>query len=138
MEFVACLLGGIALVGCGFGLFRLRPPNWQDDGDFGEENQRMIKRWSKFQHGVRRVNNSLMILIGSLIVTTSFVPHGRAWVLLWSLILVLLLVCILMAMLDAFSSLAGYKRALPEAARRSFADHELVRVSEDSGSRSSL
>jgi hypothetical protein len=59
-------------------------------------------------------------LIGVGIAGTGMLPRGNAWLLLWFAILVALLVCILLAFLDALASLAGYKRAVPEAARRSF------------------
>ena len=68
------------------------------------------------------MNNSLLIAIGAIILATAFVAHGKVWMLLWSGVLLLLLICIFLAMLDAYSSLASYKRALPEAARRSFTD----------------
>ena len=128
MEFAACLVGGVALMICGAGLFRLRPPDWQADGELSEDELRAILRWSLTQRIVRILNNSLMILIGGLIVSTAFVPHGHTWMLIWSVILLSLMMCILLAMIDAFSSLAGYKRALPEAARRSFSSHEMVPV----------
>lgn len=124
MESIACVVGGVCLIGTGLALFWLRPPNWQSDGELADVNRKAIERWSGVQRLVRLSNNSLLILIGGLIVTTAFVPHGRVWMLLWSAILVLLLVCILLAMLDAFSSLVGYRRALPEAARRSFGNSQ--------------
>ncbi len=130
MELVACLVGGLCLIACGLGLFRLHPPNWQNDGDLTDDHRRAIQRWSGVQRVVRAMNNSLMILIGCLIASTGFVPHGRAWMLLWGGVLVMLLVCILFAMIDAFSSLAGYRRALPEAARRSFSADPQLRSSE--------
>lgn len=120
MEFIACLAGGIALMVCGVALFWLRPPNWQSDGDLVDQHRVAIQRWARVQIAVRWANNVLLVAIGGLIAATAFVPHGRTWMLFWSGILLLLLVCILLAMIDAMSSLAGYRRALPEAARRSF------------------
>lgn len=129
MESIACIAGGICLVACGIALFRLRPPNWKNDGELVDlVNIKAIEWWSTVQRLVRVANNSLMIFIGIAIASTAFIPHGaqatrdsgRAWMLAWGVILVLLLFCILFAMIDAFSSLAGYRRALPEAARRSF------------------
>ena len=120
MEIFACLIGGAALIACGMALSRLRPPDWQSDGELTEIHQRAIARWAVLQRVVRIMNNSLLGIIGGAIMASVFVPHGRVWMLLWCAILVLLLVCILFAMIDAFSSLAGYRRALPEAARRSF------------------
>lgn len=120
MEFAVCILAGLCLIGSGAYLFKLRPPNWTSDGDLTAEHLKVIERWAGVQRIVRFLNNSLLILIGVAICSVAFVPHGRVWMLGWGLILVMLLVCILFAMIDAFSSLAGYKRALPEAARRSF------------------
>ncbi|MCA9132377.1 MAG: hypothetical protein KDA45_04460 [Planctomycetales bacterium] len=122
MEFFACVFGGLALIVCGLSLFKLRPPNWESDGDLATAPKRAIARWSFFQRYIRYLNNSLLVVIGVGIVATAFVPHGQRWMLLWTVILVLLLVSILLALLDAMSSLAGYRRALPEAARRSLSD----------------
>jgi len=61
-----------------------------------------------------------VVVIGAGIAASGMVPRGSAWLVLWTAILVALLVCILLAFLDALASLAGYKRAVPEAARRSF------------------
>lgn len=122
MESIACIVGGLGLIACGLGLFRVRAPNWQDDGELAEEERRAIERWSKVQRIVRYLNNSLLMAIGASIAATAFIPHGRRWALAWVAIFVALLVCILLASIDAFSSLAGYRRALPEAARRSFQD----------------
>ena len=134
MEFFVCLVGGVALVGCGIALFRLRPPNWQNDGDLAGDHLKAIQWWSAIQRYVRLLNNSLLIMIGIAIAATGFVPHGQAWMLLWITILVLLLACILFAMVDAFSSLAGYRRALPEAARRSFSQQQALAGEADSQS----
>lgn len=124
---VVCIVTGMALVGAGIALFRLRQPNWKDEGDLVEHHRVVIERWSLVQRYVRSINNCLLILIGGLIVATAFINRevsggGRMWGLTWIAIMVLLLGCILLAMIDALSSLAGYKRALPEAARRSFSD----------------
>ena len=128
MEFIACLVGGIAFIGCSFGLSRLRPPNWQADGDLVEVERAAIQWWARVQVGIRRINNSLICLVGVLIISAGCVPHGQAWVILWSAILVLLMICIMLAMVDAISSFAGYKRALPEAARRSFGSADLAAI----------
>ena len=129
MEFTACVTGGLALIGCGIALFRLRPPNWQNDGDLLESHRTALQRWSIVQSVVRSLNNSLMILIGILITATAFLSRGELWIVMWSLVLVLLLLCIVLAMVDACGSLAGYKRALPEAARRSFGNQDLSDLS---------
>ncbi|MFK7734506.1 MAG: hypothetical protein AB8B50_00660 [Pirellulaceae bacterium] len=129
MEFTACLVGGLSLIGCGIALGWLRPPNWQSDGELAGNQQAAIEWWAKIQRFVRMLNNGMLILIGGLIVATAFIPHGRVWMLFWCGILVLLFGCILLAMLDAMSSLAGYKRALPEAARRTFGASDLAAAS---------
>ncbi len=120
MEFLACIVGGAFLIVCGVGLSKLRPPDWQSDGDLADAHRSALARWSFIQRVVRLVNNSLLALIGVAIMVSSIVPHGRSWMILWSVILMLLLLSIMLAMLDALSSLASYRRALPEAARRSF------------------
>jgi uncharacterized membrane protein len=120
MEMYACLLGGAALVLSGIGLSRLAPPDWAADVDPAFDERRSIARWSVFQSRVRRFNNILLVMIGAGIAASGLIPHGNAWLVLWFAILVALLVCILLAFLDALSSLAGYRQAVPEAARRSF------------------
>ncbi|MEZ6136805.1 MAG: hypothetical protein R3C53_18065 [Pirellulaceae bacterium] len=122
MDTVACLVGGAALIACAVGLTYLRPPNWQEDGELLDEHQRAIEYWARVQRVVRQLNNGLLGIIGGAIMASVFVPRGRVWMLLWGVILVMLLICILFAMIDAFSSMASYRRALPEAARRSFAE----------------
>jgi hypothetical protein len=117
---IACLLGGAALVLSGLALSRLAPPDWGADVDPEFDEGQSVARWSAFQWRVRRSNNFLLMLIGTGIATSGFLPRGNAWIVLWAAILVALLVCILLAFLDALASLAGYKRAVPEAARRSF------------------
>lgn len=118
MEIFACVSCGLTLIACSIGLTFLRAPNWQEDGELLEEHQRAIERWAKLQRRVRQLNNALFGLIGAAMIGSIFVPRGRSWLVLWCAILVLLLFCILFAMVDAFSSMAAYRRALPEAARR--------------------
>lgn len=120
MEIVACTVGGLALIGCAIALFKMSPPDWHADGDLVDSEHRALARWARVQRTVRLANNSLLAIIGLGILASSFVPRGQMWLFLWSAILLLLLVCIGFAMLDALSSVAGYRRALPEAARRSF------------------
>ena len=119
MELYACLLGGVALMLSGYGLSRIAPPDWTLE-DNSADAGRSIARWSAFQWRVRRSNNFLLIMIGASIAASGLIPHGNAWLFLWFVILVALLICILLAFLDALSSLAGYRHAVPEAARRSF------------------
>ncbi len=123
MELYACLLGGVALVLSGLGLSRLSPPDWGADVGPAMDEGKSLARWLAFQRRVRRSNNFLLILIGTGIAASGTLPRGNAWLVLWFAILVALLVCILLAFLDALASLAGYKRAVPEAARRSFSRH---------------
>lgn len=120
MEIYLCLFGGTALVLSGLVLSRLAPPDWAADVDPALEEGQSLARWSAFQWRVRRSNNLLLIMIGAAIAASGLLPRGNAWLMLWAAILVALLVCILLAFLDALASLAGYKRAVPEAARRSF------------------
>ena len=132
MESIACIIAGVGLIASGLALFRLRQPNWQDEGDLSDQNRPAIEWWSNLQSFVRNANNILLILMGLMIFASSFFPHGqgsksddRTWMFMWIAILGLVLICIFLAMVDAMSSLAGYKRALPEAARRSFSDPKL-------------
>ena len=120
MEMYTCLLAGAALVASGLALSRLAPPDWAADVDPELDEGKSLARWSAFQSRVRRSNNFLLVLIGTAIAASGLLPRGNAWLVLWFAILVALLVCILLAFLDALASLSGYKRAVPEAARRSF------------------
>ena len=131
LQFLACLIGGLALISCGLALFRLRPPNWQSDVELPEGDSRVLLRWSRVQRTVRFLNNSLICIVGILISTTAFVPREslsdkKLYVWLWAVIFLCLLGCILLAMIDALGSLAGYKRALPVAAQQSFGSEELT------------
>ncbi len=124
MEDIACIIGGTLLVFSAYWLSRLRPPDWTESGDMLEEPQRAIARWATVQKYVRLANNVMLAIIGGAIATAAFVPHGRTWILLWCCILAAVMFCIFLAMLDAVSSLASYRRALPEAARRSFGQEQ--------------
>ncbi len=137
MEFFACILGGLGLIVFSLSLFRIRPPEWHEDDDNGVDDGRPgdcalesecgqdrasnVKR-ARFQRNVRYLNNVLLAIAGGAIVSSAFVPHGRSWMLLWTAILVVLLFCIMFAMIDALTSLAGYRNALPVAARRTLGD----------------
>lgn len=124
--FIACVVGGCGLIAFSAMLSRLRPPDWNSDGDVSDEHRSALRRWSRFQRLVRLANNALLSIIGGAIVGSAFVPRGRVWGIIWCVILALVLLTILLAMLDAFSSIAGYRRALPEAARRSMLDRDLL------------
>jgi len=123
MEFAACLIGGILFLASACGLARLRQPMWQHAEDSSLANTK-LQRWSRFQRGVRRSTNSLLALTGSLVMACAFVPHGPVWMSLWLLVFLALLSILMLAGLDAFLSMAGYRQAVPEAARRSFANCE--------------
>lgn len=120
METFACLLGGTTLVFCGIGLSKMRAPDWSLGEDSAVQANRIIARWAKFQRSVRSLNNGLLMAMGGIMAGSGVVPHGNVWLGMWFSILLVLLVCIFLAFLDALSSLAGYREALPEAARRSF------------------
>ncbi|MEM7477599.1 MAG: hypothetical protein AAF483_21640 [Planctomycetota bacterium] len=119
------------MVGLGLALARLRPPNWQADGALVDGERMAIQRWARVQQFVRILNNSLICAAGFLIAITGSVPHGKTWLWLWTAILLVLMTCIVLAMVDAISSLAGYKRALPEAARRSLGSPDLASLAID-------
>lgn len=85
------------------------------------EPQRAIRRWALVQKFVRRCNNVLLGILGVLIAYSAAIPRGRGWMLLWCVVLAGLTLCLFLAMLDALSSLAGYRQAVPEVARQSFA-----------------
>ncbi|GAB5405317.1 MAG: hypothetical protein Aurels2KO_35480 [Aureliella sp.] len=124
MEDIACIAGGLLLIVSAYYLSRLSPPDWTESGEMLDEPQKAIARWATVQKFVRITNNVLLAVIGGAIATAAFVPHGRGWILLWCCILAAVMLCIFLAMLDAVSSLASYRRALPEAARRSFGSEQ--------------
>ena len=125
MQLWACLVGGAAMVISGICLFRLRPPDWQSESQLAAEaNRKVVARWSGFQRALRMTNNILIAIIGVAIMASPFVQPGKPWLLTWISILLLLLLCVLLAMLDAFSSLAGYRRVLPEVARQQLGNDE--------------
>jgi hypothetical protein len=124
--FIACVFGGCGLIACGAMLSRLRPPDWGNEVDLSEDHRRALRRWSRFQRVIRMANNGLLAVIGGAIVGSAFIPRDRTWGILWCVILGLLLLTILLAMMDALSSFAGYRRALPEAARRSMIDRDML------------
>lgn len=120
IEDIACIAVGSLLIAAAFWLSRMAPPDWTTHGELLDEPQRVIARWATVQRFVRITNNFMIAIIGGAIAAAAFVPHTRYWMLLWCAILAAVMFCIFLAMLDALSSLAGYRSALPEAARRSF------------------
>jgi len=128
MEFFACILGGLALMAVSCGLFLIRPPDWRSEEDKAANPTELTKkRFAGLQRSLRYFNNGLLMFIGGGIFASAFVPHGRGWMLLWTGILISLLLSVLLALIDALTSMAGYRRALPEAARRTLGrDHDLA------------
>lgn len=121
MELVFCITGGLAMIGGGIALAFVRSPQWALDADTSTKSGRTLQRVIGFQRGVRRSTNILLGLTGGIMLLCAFVPHGRTWMALWLLIFLALLAVMLLAGLDAISSMVGYRQAIPEAARRSFA-----------------
>lgn len=119
MESFACIVGGLALISCGGGLFLIRAPDWPQDASHSDALRSSIERWSKFQRGVRFLNNIVLMFAGVAIVLTALVPRGRVWVWLWSSVLLLLMLSILLAMIDALTSLSGYRKSLPRVTESS-------------------
>lgn len=115
-EQLFCVIGGVCLIIAGVALSRLRPPDWSSASMTTLEQQR-INTYSRFQRGIRWINNRLISVIGGLIVCTAAIPHGRNWIIAWSAIFFFLLMCIFLAMLDALSSIFSYKRTLPSTLR---------------------
>jgi len=107
------------LVCAAFMLSKLPPPDWSQQ-DMLAEPERAIRRWAILQKFVRRFNNILLGILGVLIAYSAALPRGRSWMLLWCVVLAGLTLCLFLAMLDALSSLAGYRQAVPEIARQSF------------------
>ncbi len=129
MEQIACIVGGMLLIACAYGLTRLKPPDWFAGG--GEESKTLL-RWSAVQRGVRNVNNAMLAVVGVAIVSTAFIQQMPIKLVVWSGVLVLLMISIVLAMADAVSSLMGYRRALPEAARKSLSKDSRLLANADS------
>ncbi len=124
MESWVCFLIGVALVISSAMLSRLRPPDWTKIGPIAPESEASLERWSRFQRAIRFINNLLLALIGVLIGATGLMAHTQTWMIVWLSVLLLLMIVVLLACLDAFTSMTGYRRAVPEAARRSFGEQE--------------
>lgn len=125
MEPLFCFLGGLTLMGCGAGLFWMPAPVWPESDSDAPSERNSAARWLKFQRTVRNSNNVLLILAGGAMAATGLVEHGKLWIWLWTAILLALLLCISLAMVDALASLSGYRRSLPQVARRALGnDHE--------------
>ena len=124
MELILCISGGLLMMGGAVGLAFVRPPQWVFEGEARTQGVKSIQRVAGFQRGVRRCINILLGLTGGVMFFCAFVPHGRTWMALWLLIFVALLITVALAGLDAISSMVGYRKAIPEAARRSMATRE--------------
>ena len=124
MESMLCITGGLVMISGAIGLAFLRPPQWMLGMDTSTKGGQSMERVIAFQRGVRRCTNILLALTGGLVFSSAFVPHGRSWMALWLLIFIALLAALMLAGLDAISSMVGYRKAIPEAARRSFAARE--------------
>ena len=124
METVLCIGGGLVMISGAIGLAFLRAPQWIFGIDTSTIGGRSMQRVVNFQSGVRRSTNILLGLTGGLVLCSAFVPHGRSWMALWLLIFLALLVTVILAGLDAISSMIGYRKSIPEVARRSFAARE--------------
>ncbi len=119
MNSWVCIVVGTSLITVSLLLSKLRPPEWPKDETRADVD---LRRWASFQRTVRKLNNLLLALIGVLITSTGLIAQGQAWMILWLCILLLLMIVVLLACLDAFTSMTGYRRAVPEAARRSFGE----------------
>ena len=124
MESWGCIVIGMALIASSALLSRLRPPDWTKVGPVAPQSDASMERWSSFQRTIRLINNLLLALIGVLIGVTGLMAHTQTWMIVWLCVLLLLMIVVLLACLDAFTSMTGYRRAVPEAARRSFGEQE--------------
>ena len=124
MELILCISGGLVMMGGAVGLAFVRPPQWMFDIDASTRGAKSIQRVAGFQRAVRRCINILLGMTGGVMFFCAFVPHGRTWMALWLLIFLSLLTTLALAALDAISSMVGYRKALPEVARRTFAARE--------------
>ena len=124
MELILCISGGLLMMGGAIGLAFVRAPQWMLDMDTTTRGARSIKRVAGFQRAVRRCINILLGMTGGVMFVCAFVPHGRTWMALWLLIFLSLLTTLVLAGLDAISSMVGYRKSIPEVARRTFAARE--------------
>jgi hypothetical protein len=121
MEQILCVICGVCLLIVGVALSKLQPPDWTSK-HLDDAQQRKVDTCGRLQRVVRWINNRLISLIGGLIVCTAAIPHGRVWMLAWSVVLSMTLLCIFLAMIDAFSSLLAYRWTLPTTIRRTLGD----------------
>jgi hypothetical protein len=122
METIACTLGGLILIVTSLALARLKSPQWLR---LGEGEQAAQRQRESVQSLIRRANNAVLGVTGGLIIATGWVPHGKTWMMLWGGVIIALFVAIVLAGFDACSSLVGYKRSIPEVARRSFSREQV-------------
>jgi len=119
-----CIVSGLGLIASSVLLSRLRVPDWSNEHDVGSSSHAAAMKWSAFQRGVRKTNNVLLAGTGILICTAGLLEHGQVWMIVWLGVVLLLMIVFLLACIDAFSSMTGYRRTVPEAARRSFGDQK--------------
>lgn len=123
MQLVLGFSGGLVMIGA-IALAFVRTPQWMDHSDPASKRGQVIQRWGGIQRVIRRCINAVLGLIGALVFACAFVPQGRAWMAMWLFVFLALLTALLLAGLDAICSIAGYRQAVPEAARRSLARGE--------------
>ena len=123
MQLVLGISGGLVMLGA-VALAFVRTPQWMGDADPASKRGQTIQRWGGFQRVIRRCINAMLGLAGALVFACAFVPQGRTWLAMWLFVFLALITALLLAGLDAVCSVAGYRQAVPEAARRSFAHRE--------------
>lgn len=123
MELVLAISGGLVMLGA-VALALVRPPQWIQESDPNSRRGQMIRRWGGFQRTIRHCINAVIGLAGALVFACAFVPQGRVWMAMWLFVFLALITALVLAGLDALCSVASYRQAMPEAARRSLARRE--------------
>ena len=125
MEPILCFTAGLVMIASAVGLAFLRAPTWTFDIDATTASGRALERLAGIQQSVRRWTNFLLGITGALVTLSAFIPRGRGWMALWCLILIALLSALMLAAVDAILSVVGYRKAVPEAARRALASRDI-------------
>ncbi|MFO1066730.1 MAG: hypothetical protein U0892_22965 [Pirellulales bacterium] len=128
MEMIACIVIGSSLILGSIALAFLRRPEWVPEGESAPIAGEAIAQCTHTQLLLRRTINLLLFLSGLMIIATGFIPHEKAagvalaktWGMLWAGVILLLLVVLVLACFEAGSTIVGYRRAIPDAALRSF------------------
>lgn len=118
METALCVSGGFLTLLAALGLTSLRSPQWNDENWSETAKSQSIEWWADVQRGLRLCTNTLIGLIGAVVMACGFVQHGPLWMGMWVGIFLSLLLAVMLAGLDALASLVGYRRAVPESARQ--------------------